>query len=52
MKYNTLHGKGRKIMYYERKFSLLCDYEYQFVEQINMLFFLCEENGMKPLLLC
>lgn len=44
-------AKAEKIMYCERKFSLLYEYEYPFVGQIHMLFFLYEEDSMKPLLL-
>lgn len=43
--------RQKKIMYCEIKFSLLYDYEYPFVGQIHMLFFLYENDSMKPLLL-
>lgn len=32
-------------------FILLCDREYTFVEQINLLFCLYEDDGVKPLLI-
>lgn len=50
MKYNILHNRGRKkLMHCESNFILLCDCKYTFVEQMDMLFFLYEDDGMKPL---
>lgn len=42
---------GKKIMHCGSNFVLLCDCEYTFVEQINLLFFLYEDDGVKPLLI-